>query len=988
MTDMDVDHVDEETSDNKMTSSSTTIPKDNMMVLSFPLSGADPYAEEKLALIQKVLLSCTTTTAKGNCSPRTYRHNVGKECVEVKIPVLAASPSEDEASGAPSSTSISTRTLLEIASVVTMNVHDLYFGHARDARRGLFLLHKLLLSQLQENEKLQVLEDQMDLKENELRQRLQEVELWLDRYCNPGNTQMNGSGDEPPRIPEQLRDAHPDMVTTTTTTEQENRIYLHPALRVGSDENSGDGLYTTNISRSFCTTATGRETEVGVASTAQQEKSAITSGDVAIRVPSKHLLNAATAAQDRTFRPFYERLLREIAQKQPHVHAVEERRSSAAGKCAAFLDAAEEQIAMAYLIFLRRFLRGQGEGEGQASPATCSTTMSSSSGRSSPEHGGSPCQSAGPSSKTFSTGVKQEEQEEHALDQQLLHGRMRFLLSECLPQTLDDCPATLLTWPEEALENLYCPQVIYQVETARLEMNEFFEMLKRVFSSTEEVEQPGLKVDVDLDDVLWAKCIFDSRAFQLDSVLVGPTATAADLHEDKEPNIQCAWKLLAELLHLGEEDENESGCSGSEDEEDVREDGQLLHKVDEGDLTEGHHGLDVEIAADNMEDAERVLAKKLALEASEEVEVVGDVEDSSDGDSTSCCAEQDTHTLDVEKKPLFQVIDQVLPVATRLTCLAPVADYLNHDRRSPLMVPRFDQTGKSFVLQAAASVPPSRQLCLNYGPLQNWELLLYYGFCFEENPADTLQLELGEPEDAETRLMLRLHKVTTDHVLAFVEAPEGDPVPENNYNVKMFGELDKITENEMDQGQDTTHDSSCCNLHQASTSTASSSSSATSSATTGGGPRWPLSSKLLTCLRILHGIEDLPEPQQENSNSCSTSNDELRCSLVFDPSMPCCAADVQICDTLLDVFSQLLIPSDETLKSEVMQPESNGMWEQHPVFGPLARRFRESQRKLVNSNIRALQKFREKAIEAQLQSMRNEQNPQSGTNKSKRRRKR
>ena len=49
-----------------------------------------------------------------------------------------------------------------------------------------------------------------------------------------------------------------------------------------------------------------------------------------------------------------------------------------------------------------------------------------------------------------------------------IDSKMRFLVTRCLPADLDDCPANLLTWPEEALENLYCPQVIYQVEVEQM----------------------------------------------------------------------------------------------------------------------------------------------------------------------------------------------------------------------------------------------------------------------------------------------------------------------------------------------------------------------------------------------------------------------------------------------------------------------------------------------------------------------------------------
>jgi len=40
-------------------------------------------------------------------------------------------------------------------------------------------------------------------------------------------------------------------------------------------------------------------------------------------------------------------------------------------------------------------------------------------------------------------------------------------------------------------------------------------------------------------------------------------------------------------------------------------------------------------------------------------------------------------------------------------------------------------------------------------------------------------------------------------------------------------------------------------------------------------------------------------------------------------------------------------------------PDSNKRWEAHPVIGVLCRKFRESQRRLVRSNIEAVEKWRD-----------------------------
>ena len=79
-------------------------------------------------------------------------------------------------------------------------------------------------------------------------------------------------------------------------------------------------------------------------------------------------------------------------------------------------------------------------------------------------------------------------------------------------------------------------------------------------------------------------------------------------------------------------------------------------------------------------------------------------------------------------------------------------------------------------------------------------------------------------------------------------------------------------------------------------------------------------------------------------------------------------ADLQICDTLLDVLGQLLHAPDPTLHSEVMN-ESNLMWEKDPQFGPLAARFRDSQRRLVGANVKAVTAFREHVAKATAETL-------------------
>ncbi|RNF26158.1 SET domain containing protein [Trypanosoma conorhini] len=73
--------------------------------------------------------------------------------------------------------------------------------------------------------------------------------------------------------------------------------------------------------------------------------------------------------------------------------------------------------------------------------------------------------------------------------------------------------------------------------------------------------------------------------------------------------------------------------------------------------------------------------------------------------------------------------------------LVPVADMINHGNRSDVLVRRVEPNGGDFVMQIGASLTAQdvgRELWMSYGPLQNWELLQFYGFVMEENAHDKL----------------------------------------------------------------------------------------------------------------------------------------------------------------------------------------------------------------------------------------------------------
>ena len=90
-------------------------------------------------------------------------------------------------------------------------------------------------------------------------------------------------------------------------------------------------------------------------------------------------------------------------------------------------------------------------------------------------------------------------------------------------------------------------------------------------------------------------------------------------------------------------------------------------------------------------------------------------------------------------------------------------DLLNHHHLGACAPPYFDDVRKELMVKLLASA--SGEVCLSYGPLQNWELLLYYGFCPLENPHDRLVVQVDLPEDPEKELVLKLHGIPTQVAL-------------------------------------------------------------------------------------------------------------------------------------------------------------------------------------------------------------------------------
>lgn len=97
--------------------------------------------------------------------------------------------------------------------------------------------------------------------------------------------------------------------------------------------------------------------------------------------------------------------------------------------------------------------------------------------------------------------------------------------------------------------------------------------------------------------------------------------------------------------------------------------------------------------------------------------------------------------------------------------LAPVVDLLNHDPHGVCASPTFHEPSRSLVVSLVSAATPGRELCIFYGPLQNFELLMHYGFCPKDNPFDRLTLGVDAPREAAAEVLLRMHGIPTDHVL-------------------------------------------------------------------------------------------------------------------------------------------------------------------------------------------------------------------------------
>lgn len=115
--------------------------------------------------------------------------------------------------------------------------------------------------------------------------------------------------------------------------------------------------------------------------------------------------------------------------------------------------------------------------------------------------------------------------------------------------------------------------------------------------------------------------------------------------------------------------------------------------------------------------------------------------------------------------------------------LVPLADMINHNVDSDVLIRKVEANGGPFTMQIGAALSSEmrdigRELWMSYGPLQNWELLQHYGFVLSpHNPHDKLPFPISLPSSGDayadegedrswhlrrTALMQRYHLIISD----------------------------------------------------------------------------------------------------------------------------------------------------------------------------------------------------------------------------------
>eukprot|EP01063_Lacrimia_lanifica_P021132 TRINITY_DN28390_c0_g1_i1.p2 TRINITY_DN28390_c0_g1~~TRINITY_DN28390_c0_g1_i1.p2 ORF type:complete len:252 (+),score=86.81 TRINITY_DN28390_c0_g1_i1:93-848(+) len=83
-------------------------------------------------------------------------------------------------------------------------------------------------------------------------------------------------------------------------------------------------------------------------------------------------------------------------------------------------------------------------------------------------------------------------------------------------------------------------------------------------------------------------------------------------------------------------------------------------------------------------------------------------------------------------------------------CLLPWAEYINHTNSAGhVSFRRFDADRQTMLLESLGGGRAGTQARMNYGPMQNCDLLLGYGFAMDANPLETavINVDLADEED-------------------------------------------------------------------------------------------------------------------------------------------------------------------------------------------------------------------------------------------------
>eukprot|EP00123_Amoebidium_parasiticum_P003822 comp15138_c0_seq1/m.11828 comp15138_c0_seq1/g.11828 ORF comp15138_c0_seq1/g.11828 comp15138_c0_seq1/m.11828 type:complete len:544 (-) comp15138_c0_seq1:4-1635(-) len=83
-------------------------------------------------------------------------------------------------------------------------------------------------------------------------------------------------------------------------------------------------------------------------------------------------------------------------------------------------------------------------------------------------------------------------------------------------------------------------------------------------------------------------------------------------------------------------------------------------------------------------------------------------------------------------------------------CLVPFADFINYTPRAHVAHQVFDSERRCVDINCFRPCEAGEQLFLNYGSMQNWQLVLYYGFALPNNQYDAIPVELCPIDDDHT----------------------------------------------------------------------------------------------------------------------------------------------------------------------------------------------------------------------------------------------